>query len=143
MANALYGYGRQAFANGEIDWEDDTIKVTLIDTDDYSVQIDTHRYMNTDTVPAAAKVATVTLVSKSNALGVCDAADVVFPAVTGDESEALIIWKDGGGGGETADGTADLLIVYIDTAAYGLPVRPNGGDIAVTWDDGANKIFKL
>lgn len=143
MANALYGLGRQAFANGEIDWEDDTIKVTLIDTDDYSVQIDTHQYMNTNTVPAAAKVATVALASKSNALGVCDAADATFSTVTGDESEALIIWKDGGGGGETADGTTDLLIAYIDTVTSGLPVRPNGGDIAVTWDDGANKIFKL
>jgi len=143
MANALYGYGRQAFGDGDIDWVNDTIKATLIDTNDYSVQIDTHRYMNTDTVPAAAKVATVTLANKSNVLGVCDAADAVFPAVTGDESEALIIWKDGGGGGETADGTTDLLIVYIDTAAYGLPVTPNGGDINVNFDNGANKIFKL
>jgi hypothetical protein len=25
----------------------------------------------------------------------------------------------------------------------GLPVTPNGGNIVVTWDNGANKIFKL
>ncbi len=143
MANALYGYGRQAFADGEIDWTDNTIKVTLIDTDDYSVSIDTHRYMNTNTVPAAAKVATATLASKANALGVCDAADATFSAVTGDVCEALIIWKDGGGGGTSESGTTDLLIAYIDTAASGLPVTPNGGDIVVAWDNGANKIFKL
>jgi hypothetical protein len=145
MASALYGHGRERFANGEIDWVDDTIKVTLIDTADYAIgaNIDVHEYMNTDTVPAAAKVATATLGSKTNTLGVCDAADTTFTAVTGDVSEALIIWKDGGGGGTTASGTTDLLIAYIDTVSSGLPVTPNGGDIIVTWDSGANRIFKL
>ena len=145
MANALYGYGRQAFGDGDIDWLNDTIKVTLIDTADYALggNIDTHRYMNTNTVPAAAKVATATLGSKSNTLGVMNAGNVTFSAVSGDQSEALIIWKDGGGGGTTESGTDDLLIAYIDTASSGLPVTPNGGDINVNWDTGANKIFKL
>lgn len=143
MANALYGLGRQAFGDGDIDWTTDTIKVTLIDTADYSVSIDVHQYMNTDTVAALAKVATGTIANKSNTLGVMDGDDVTFAAVTGDESEALIIWKDGGGGGTSASGTTDLLIAYIDAVSSGLPVTPNGGDITVTWDDGANKIFKL
>jgi len=34
------------------------------------------------------------------------------------------------------------LIAFIDTATN-LPVTPNGGDIIVAWDNGANKIFKL
>lgn len=145
MANALYGKARQAFLDGDLDWATNTIKVTLIDTADYTLgaNIDVHQYMNLDTVPAAAKVATATLGSKTSTLGVADAADATFPAVTGDPCEALIIWMDGGGGGTTQSGTADLLIAYIDTASSGLPVTPNGGDITVTWDDGANKIFKL
>jgi len=142
MANALYGLGRNAFLLGDIDWVADTIKVTLIDAADYAVSIDVHQYMNTDTVPAAAKVATATLSGKSAALGVADATDAVFSTVSGDQSEALIIWKDGGGGGTSASGTTDLLIAYIDTAT-GLPITPNGGDITVVWDNGANKIFKL
>ena len=146
MANGLYGHGRERFANAQIDWVDDTIKVTLIDAADYAIgaNIDVHEYMNTDTVPAAAKVATATLASTANALGVCSAAaTTTFSAVTGDVCEALIIWKDGGGGGVTASGTDDVLIAYIDTVSSGLPVTPNGGDIVVTWDTGANKIFVL
>lgn len=38
--------------------------------------------------------------------------------------------------------TDSPLIAYIDTAT-GLPVTPNGGDITIAWDSGANKIFKL
>jgi len=38
--------------------------------------------------------------------------------------------------------TESPLIAYIDTAT-GLAVTPNGGDITIAWDSGANKIFKL
>lgn len=147
MANALYGKGRNAFAFGDIVWKlsgGSTIKVTLVDAADYvlGANIDVHQYMNTDTIPAAAKLATATLTLIDAALGVCDAQDATLSAVTGDPSEVLIIWKDGGGGGTTASGTTDLLIAYIDTAT-GLAVTPNGADITIAWDNGANKIFKL
>jgi hypothetical protein len=68
--------------------------------------------------------------------GAFDAADVTFTTVTGDPSEALVIWKD------TSNEATSPLIMYIDTAT-GLGVTPNGGDITVTWDNGANKIFKI
>jgi hypothetical protein len=148
MATALYGKGRNHFAFGDIIWKlagGSTIKATLIDAADYvlGANIDVHEYMNTDTVPAAAKVGgPVTLTLIDAALGVCDAQDAVFSTVSGDQSEVIIIWKDGGGGGTSASGTTDLLIAYIDNAT-GLPVTPNGGDINVAWDNGANKIFKL
>lgn len=143
MANALYGKGRDGFLLGTIAWVAGDIKVTLIDAADYvlGANIDVHQYMNTDTVPAAAKLSTVALTTTA-ALGVADASDATFSLVTGDPSEALIIWLDGGGGGTTASGTTDLLIAYIDTAT-GLPVTPNGGDINIVWDNGADKIFKL
>jgi len=35
-----------------------------------------------------------------------------------------------------------LLLLLIDTAT-GLPCTPNGGDITLSFDNGANKIFKL
>jgi hypothetical protein len=38
--------------------------------------------------------------------------------------------------------SGNLLIARIDTAT-GLPVTPNGGDITVQWDAGADKIFTL
>ena len=39
------------------------------------------------------------------------------------------------------DATA-RLIAYIDSAT-GLPFLPSGGNVAIQWDNGANKIFKL
>ncbi len=145
MANALYDKARESFLsqNPALDWDTDTIKIHLIDTGNYTVNLSTHQYMNTNTVPAAAKVGSaVTLGSKTVANGVADAADATFTAVSGATVEAIIIWKDGGGGGTSASGTTDPLIAYIDTAT-GLPVTPNGGDITVQWDNGASKIFKL
>lgn len=137
MANALYDKGRQAFLSGDIDWLVDTIKVTLVDVADYTVSLTAHDFIND--VPAGARVATGTLGTKtvdSPVGGVADAADVTFSAVTGDPSEALVIWKD------TGNEATSNLIAYIDTAT-GLPVTPNGGDIVVQWDNGTNRIFKL
>lgn len=134
MANQLYGLGREKFLTGDTAYDSDTIKVDLIDTDDYSVSIDTDEFY--DDIASAAKVASATLGSKTTSLGVADAADTVLSSVTGDESEALVLWKD------TTTPSTSALIAYIDSA-IGLPVTPNGGDITITWDDGANKIFKL
>jgi hypothetical protein len=135
MANSLYGKGREGFLDGSIDWDTDTIKVVLVDAADYTVSIDVDD--NLDDVPAGARVATSgALASKTVTLGVADAADFTFSAVTGDPSEALVIYKD------TGTPSTSRLIAYIDTAT-GLPVTPNGGDINVVWDSGANRIFKL
>lgn len=135
MSNALYGLGRQAFLDGDIDWSTDDIKCVLVDTADYTVSIDTHD--NLDDVPAASRVSTSANMSgKTSTLGVADANDVVFSTVAGDQSEALVIFKD------TGVEATSKLIAYIDTAT-GLPITPNGGDITVAWDSGANKIFKL
>lgn len=134
MANTLYDPGRDAFLNGDIDYTNDTIKVYLIDTDDYSFSA-AHQYLSQ--VAAGSRVANATLAGKSTSAGVADASDTVLSSVSGDESEALILVKD------TGNESTSPLIGYIDTAAAGLPVTPNGGDITITWDSGANKIFKL
>ncbi len=134
MANALYDKGRQKFLEGSIDWLNDTIKVILVDAADYTFS-QTHEFLSD--VLAAARVATSgALTGKTSGSGIADAADVTFSAVSGDPSEALILYKDTG-----VEATSPL-IAYIDSAT-GLPVTPNGGDITVQWDDGANKLFKL
>lgn len=135
MANALYGLARQAFLDGDLDWAANNIKVVLVDTNDYTVSINTHEFL-TD-IAGGARVATSSnLGSKTSTLGVADAADVTFSAVTGDQSEALVVYQDSG------SAATSRLIAYIDTAT-GLPVTPNGADITVTWDNGSNKIFAL
>jgi len=135
MANSLYDKGREAFLTGAINWSSDTIKVVLVDGADYTVNLSTDQYLSD--VPSGARVATSSaLGSKTTTAGVADAADVTLTAVTGDPSEALVIYKD------TGVASTSPLIAYIDTAT-GLPVTPNGGDITIAWDSGANKIFKL
>jgi hypothetical protein len=134
MANSLYTKGIEGIMAADIDLVADTIKVTLVDTADYTVDLAAHDFIND--VAAGARVATATLGSKAVTGGVFDAADVTFSAVTGDPSEALVIWKD------TGVESTSALIAYIDTST-GLPVTPNGGDITITWDSGTNKIFKI
>jgi hypothetical protein len=135
MANALYDAGRQGFLDGSIDFDTDDIRVILVDTADYTVNLATHD--NLDDVPAAARVAvSASLAGKSVTAGVADANDVTLNTVTGDPSEALILYK------HTGVESTSRLIAYIDTAT-GLPVTPNGGNITIAWDNGANKIFKL
>jgi len=140
MANAWYTPALKHFGRGEIVWKlagGSDVKATLIDKDDY-VFVATHEYMNTNTVPAVAKVAvsaSMTLVDAAIG-GVLDAGDLTWGAVTGDVCEAIIVWLDGGDGGTSVAGTNDLLICYIDTVTSGLPVTPNGGDITVQWAAG-------
>lgn len=135
MANALYDLGRESFLKGEISWSADNIKVVLVDTGSYTANMSTDQFLSD--VPAAARVATSgNLGTKTTSAGVADAANVTLSAVSGAVSEALVIYDDG------ASSTVSRLIAYIDSAT-GLPVTPNGGDITITWDDGANKIFKL
>lgn len=135
MANALYGKGREGFLDGSIDWDTDTIKACLVDTGAYTVSIDVHD--NLDDIAGGAIIATSGALSgKTVTLGVADADDVTFSTVSGATVEAIVIYKD------TGSAATSRLIAYIDTAT-GLPLTPNGGNVTVAWDNGANKIFKL
>lgn len=135
MANALYDLARQAFLDADIDWSADSIKLVLVDAADYTISLSTHD--NLDDIPSGGRVATSSaLASKTSTNGVADAADVTLTSVTGDPSELIILYKD------TGTESTSKLICAIDTAT-GLPVTPGGGNISITWDNGASKIFKL
>lgn len=143
MGNALYDLGREAFLGADIDWDANTIKLGLIDNADYTVNLATHDFFNdvaADLTPSGGADALVAIsgafANKTKTLGVADADDVTLSAVSGDVSESIVIFQD------TGNVATSRLIAYIDTAT-GLPVTPNGGDITVQWDSGANKIFKL
>jgi hypothetical protein len=136
MPNGLYDAAKQSFLQGDIDWINDNIKVVLVDTATYAVDLANDDFL--DDIPVGERVATsINLSGKSSTGGVADATEVTFTGVSGDEAEALVVYKD------TGDAGTSNLICYIDTASAGLPITPNGADITVTWDDGANKIFAL
>lgn len=136
MANALYDLARQSFLSQSpsIDWDTDNIKCSLVRSSDYTPNLATDQFLSS--VPT--RVAdSGNFGTKTVAAGVADAADITFTAVAaGAAIQYLLIWKDTGVAGTSP------LIALIDTAT-GLPVTPNGGDIVIAWDGGANKIFRL
>jgi hypothetical protein len=133
MANAIYSKFKETIMQAGINMASATLKVALVDTGTYTFS-DSHQFLSS----LSGVVGTAqTLGSKTFTSGVFDAADVTFPLVSGATAEALVIYRDTG-----VAGTSDL-IAYLDTGYTNLPVTPNGGDISVAWDNGANKIFKL
>lgn len=135
MANRLYDKAREAFLNGDLSWLGDNQKAILVDLDDYTPDFSTDEFLSD--IPLASRVATSpNLSGKDATAGVADCDDITWTAVTGDQSEAIIIFQD------TGLEASSRLICYMDTAV-GLPVTPNGGDITVQIDNGTNKLFKL
>ena len=135
MANALFDKARQRFLEGQFNWNTDTIKAVLVDTGTYTVNLSAHEFLSD--IGTGARISTSgAFTGKATTGGAADANDVTFTSVTGASIEAIVLYKDTG-----TDATSPL-IAFIDTAT-GLPITPNGGDIIVTWDNGANKIFKL
>lgn len=142
MANGLYDDGREGFLDATIDWDTAVIKVALVRG---TTKNEAHKFVSDFTGAGGVLHATsAALGTKSVTDGVADAADVTFTAVTANATaHSLLIFQSSavGGGGDVA-ATAQRLIAWIDTGTN-LPVTPNGGDITVAWDNGANKIFKL
>ena len=135
MANSLFDAGRESFLAGNTDWDANNIKLVFIDHADDTPVPSTDD--NLDDLTAPARVATSgNFGSKTTTAGVADAADVTVTSVTGDPFESVVIYKDSG-----TEATSTLL-VFIDTAT-GLPLTPDGGNVTVQWDSGANRIFKL
>jgi hypothetical protein len=135
MANGFYDAGLDAFVNGSIDWVNDDIRMTLVDAADYTVNLTTDNAY--DDVPAGARVATMaaSMAGKTtDGAGGVDATDVTYTGVSGDQSEALVIYK------HNATESLATLICYLD-GFTGLPVTPNGGDITVQFH--ASGIFSL
>ena len=134
MANALYPKFKENVMKKLIDLTTDTVKAVLVDTGVYTYSA-THANVGSlagATVGTAQTIGTISVTD-----GIVDGADVTYTAVTGNSVEAIVIYVDSG-----LEATS-YLVAYIDTGVTGLPVTPNGGDIALTWDNGANKIFKL
>lgn len=143
MASGLYGPFKNVQLGGTetgvvaADLTGGDIQVKLIDAADYTVNFQTHVDLADVTgaaIVAGAALANESLTNGASGVVTFDADDVTFTSVTGDQSEALIIYN--------ATGAADanrLLIAYIDSFASGMPVTPNGGNIVVTWN--ASGIF--
>jgi hypothetical protein len=142
--SALFDAGRQALLEGDIAWLTDTIRAMLIDTAIHAPVVTSDA--NFSDIAALARIGNSSghtradmpaLASKTSTDGVADADNVTFLTVAaGAALGALVLFKDSG-----VDATS-TLIALLDIGT-GIPVTPNGGNITVAFDSGANKIFRL
>ncbi|HYH49646.1 MAG TPA: hypothetical protein VEG38_08865 [Acidimicrobiia bacterium] len=142
MANSLFSQAREGFAVGEVNWSTGVIKVALVRGYTFD---DTDKFVSDVTGGGGTLHATsAALGSKTATNGVLDAADVTFttPAADANDHSILIFQSSAVGGGADVAATAQRVIAWIDTAT-GLPIRPNGANITISWDDGANRILKI
>jgi hypothetical protein len=132
--SAVYDKARQSFLSQSpsIDMDSDSIKVALVGT--YTVNLATHQYVSdlTNIVVRSAALTSVAVTA-----GVFSAANPTISAVSGSTVNYLVLFDD-----TPATDATKPLVAYIDTGT-GLPFTPNGGDVTISWDTGANKIFKL
>jgi hypothetical protein len=138
MASAIYPKAKEQMLQGGINLSSGNIKVVGVNvsgggtTYTYSAS---HEFLSD--ISSGARIATSgNLASKTFTDGVFDAADAVWASASGDSIEAVVVYVD------TGSAASSRLIAYIDSGT-GLPVTPNGADINLVWDNGANKIFKL
>ena len=133
MANALFPLWKQALlqftTNNNL--SSGTVKVALV-TAGYTYS-SSHQYYSS--VSASVVGTPQTLTNKTYTNGVFDADDVTYTSVTGSQVTQLVIYID------TGSSATSPLVAFIDTSVTNLPVTPNGGNIAITWN--ASGIFAL
>ena len=122
MANAVQATAKKAMLDNLLALG--ALKATIVDLADYTYNAG-HDFI--DDVPAAARVATATLASVTTTAGTLDAADTTFTSVSGDQSEALVLWIDTG-----SEATSPYLSFW-DSGVTGFPLTPVGTNVVAQW----------
>lgn len=137
--SALYGpYKQKLLDSSAPDLTTVDVKLVAVDSADYTIDLTNHDFL--DDIAGGGRVATSgNLAGKSITGGVFDANDLspAFTTVTGDIFEYIVVVNYTPG----ADSGRHLICVF--DSGTGLPATPNGGDMNVAFDNGANKIFKI
>lgn len=131
MANAIYPKYLENLIQGTADHDLDGtgatgVYVALIDTGTYTYSSSHQYYSNLSGIIGTPVEIGAT---KSYTNGTFDGGDVTFTAVTGNNAEALVLYRKNAGANTTWP-----LVAYLDTGITGIPVLPNGGDISITWN---------
>ena len=134
MANVLFDKGREGVLDTTIAMTGD-IRVMLVRTA-YTFSA-AHQFLS-DITAGNDNGRSAALGSKTYTSGVFDAADTTLTATSAVACNALVVFLHTG-----VDATA-RLIAYIDTPTSGLPFTPSASQVVnITWDNGANKVFRL
>ena len=131
MASGLYPSGATKLITGVIDVDTDNLTPALmLTTYSYSAA---HDFWDDVTASEVADGTTTYLASVSVASGVMDATDYTFTTVSGSAIGFIILREY-----DAVDASSALLCKIEVTST-----TPNGNDIDIVWDSGANKIFSL
>ena len=134
MANAFFKKSFEGFLSAAINLTSHNIKVAAVDTAAYTPDFDTHQYLSS--VPSGDIIGrSANLANKTVSLGVFNADDATFSSFSGDQFEALIVFRDTG-----SDATSPMIL-YIDSSYSNLPFDPEGTALIVQWP--AAGIFNL
>lgn len=132
MANAIYTPAKQNILNGNIIVSSHDIRAILVDLADYTYSVS---HSTLADVGAAARVAiSGALTGKTVTNGVFDALDTPVPGVSGDQLEAVVLYRHTGA-------ESGPLLCFIDTFTSGSPLTPTGGSVDIIWH--ASGIFAL
>ena len=125
MANALYPQGKAGIMRGDIVLLTDTIKFVIVDLADYTYS-STHEFLAD--IPSGARVAITSALSSKviEDTAAFKSDNAIAATVTGDEIEAIIMFKD------TGDAATSRLILFQDTGVTGAPLTPDGSDIRIS-----------
>lgn len=101
-----------------------TVNLALIDTGVYTYSASHEFYSDLTGVVGTDQ----TIGTKTYTNGVFDGDDLIFTGVSGNSIEAIVIYISTGVAGTSR------LVCYMDQDVLALPLTPNSGDIAVTFN---------
>jgi hypothetical protein len=139
MATFWYNKGREGFTDASISWPTNDIRVALVDKNLYNPAATTSdKFLDAISGISNAIIARMGagLTGKTNVDGILDATDPTLTAVTGASVGAWVLYA------WTGSDATSRLIAFVDNSG-GLPFTPNGGDVTITFDNGANRIGKI
>ena len=128
----LYDSAKENFLSAQVNMTADTI-IAIPLSASYSFSASAHKFISDLTGIVARSTG---LTGKSVSAGVFDANDQLILTVTGSTVTQIALCKDVG------DDATSPLIALVNSGT-GLPIVPDGSNLLITWDNGANKIFRL
>lgn len=136
MANALYKKAKEAFLDGLIDMNDDSIRVCLV-KNTYIVNLNTHQFLS-DISESNIAGTSFPLERTEVTDGIFDADNITIENVANTGFSYIILYKD------TGTRSTSRLIAYIDTAD-GIPVAPTVDStiITINWSETLTRIFAI
>lgn len=131
--SSFYDSGRQGFLDGTLDWDADDVKVMLVK----ATYVFNASHVYVSDVVAYDNGRSLSLTGKTTTGGVADADNTTVTALDGESTAYMVLFADSG-----LDSTSRLIGNIDDAPEFPFTPAP-GQNVAITWNDGADKIFKL